>query len=228
MDEETAAAVLTKLEPRNASAILNEMEPTPSRPPDGHDQRRCQGGRRAAPKPQPGDKQIMIGKPVMIALSVLRARRLRQQDRRPRPRAALTPVGSGLRPNRAPMAEQAPAPTYAPGNSFWQDTSADLFRDPRAMRVGDVVTVKISIKDKASLDNTSERSRDSKQQSNFYDLELRHRTAACSRGKGDGTIDSNAQLEDIDQGRGRDHPVREHRAAGRGGGHRTCCRTATW
>ena len=76
---------------------------------------------------------------------------------------ALTPVGAGLRPNRVAVPnEPAPAPTYTRGNSFWQDTSADLFRDPRAMKVGDVVTVKISIKDKASLDNSSERKRDNK------------------------------------------------------------------
>ena len=35
------------------------------------------------------------------------------------------------------------------------------------MRVGDVMTVKISIKDKASLDNTSERTRDSKRNLDF-------------------------------------------------------------
>ena len=43
------------------------------------------------------------------------------------------------------------------------------------MRVGDVMTVKISIKDKATLDNTSERSRDSKRNLDFdtnYDLKL--------------------------------------------------------
>ena len=73
---------------------------------------------------------------------------------------ALTPVGAGLRPNRVAVPnEPAPIPVYNRGNSFWQDTSADLFSDPRAMKVGDVVTVKISMKDKATLDNTSERKR---------------------------------------------------------------------
>ena len=80
----------------------------------------------------------------------------------------LTPVGAGLRPDRvAILSEPPPNRPYGRGNSFWQDTSADLFRDPRAMRVGDVMTVKISIKDKASFDNTSERSRDSKRNLNF-------------------------------------------------------------
>jgi flagellar L-ring protein precursor FlgH len=54
--------------------------------------------------------------------------------------------------------------------------------------VGDVVTVKISIKDKASLDNTSERSRDSKRNLNLntsYDLGYGGLTA-----KGAGTVDS--------------------------------------
>ena len=74
---------------------------------------------------------------------------------------ALTAVGSGLLADRVPLpAEPAPQPTYRPGNSLWQDASADLFRDPRARKIGDVVTVKISIKDKATLDNNSKRSRD--------------------------------------------------------------------
>lgn len=76
---------------------------------------------------------------------------------------ALSAVGSGLLADRVPLpAEPAPQPSYRPGNSIWQDSSADLFKDPRARKIGDVVTVKISIKDKASIDNNSKRSRDSK------------------------------------------------------------------
>jgi len=74
----------------------------------------------------------------------------------------LTPVGSGILPNRVPMASERLVPArYSDSNSFWQDGSADLFRDPRALKIGDVVTVKIFIKDKASLDNSSNRKRDS-------------------------------------------------------------------
>jgi flagellar L-ring protein precursor FlgH len=76
---------------------------------------------------------------------------------------ALSAVGSGLLADRVPLpAEPAPQPAYRPGNSIWQDASADLFRDPRARKIGDVVTVKISIKDKATMDNNSKRSRDAK------------------------------------------------------------------
>ena len=74
----------------------------------------------------------------------------------------LTPVGAGLQPKTVPInSEHTPRPAYRRGNSLWQDTSADFFRDPRAARVGDLVTVKISIKDKATLDNSSNRSRKS-------------------------------------------------------------------
>jgi len=75
----------------------------------------------------------------------------------------LSAVGSGLLADRVPLpAEPSPQPAYRPGNSIWQDASADLFRDPRARKIGDVVTVRISIKDKATLDNNSKRSRDAK------------------------------------------------------------------
>jgi flagellar L-ring protein FlgH len=116
----------------------------------------------------------------------------------------LTPVGAGLTPNRVgTLTEPPPGPAAAPprpGNSFWQDTSIDLFRDPRAMRVGDVVTVKISIRDKASLDNTSERSRDSKRNLNFdggYELNY-----PFLKGKGDGKIDANVNSGTSTKGQG--------------------------
>jgi len=87
---------------------------------------------------------------------------------------ALTPVGAGLRPETVPIrTKPTPRPVYRKGNSLWQDSSADLFRDPRASRVGDIVTVRIKIKDKASLENESNRSRQSNgnTDANFsYDL----------------------------------------------------------
>jgi flagellar L-ring protein precursor FlgH len=44
---------------------------------------------------------------------------------------------------------------------MWQDGAADLFKDARATRVGDLITVKISIKDQASFNNTMSANRDS-------------------------------------------------------------------
>jgi flagellar L-ring protein precursor FlgH len=102
---------------------------------------------------------------------------------------ALTAVGSGLLADRVPVpSEPTPPPTYKPGNSIWQDGSADLFRDPRARKIGDVVTVKISIDDKAELDNNSKRSRD--QKTSFkpeltYDINVGSTTTS-----GDGSIDA--------------------------------------
>lgn len=75
----------------------------------------------------------------------------------------MTPVGSGLAPEKVPIVSiKTPQPVYRAGNSIWQDTNADMFRDPRAARIGDLLTVKIAIKDKASFDNKNERNRYSK------------------------------------------------------------------
>ncbi len=122
----------------------------------------------------------------------------------------LTPVGAGLKTDRVAV-DTLPSPHAQRhhGNSLWVNASADLFRDSRAILIGDVVTVKISIKDRASLDNTSNRTRDTKKSLNFdyeYDIkdtksEVKHtgNTSANIKGntesKGKGNI---ARSESID------------------------------
>lgn len=74
----------------------------------------------------------------------------------------LTPVGAGLNPKIVPIVSTPPPKVvYRGDKSLWQDASADLFKDRRALNVGDVLTVKISIKDKAEMDNETNRSRNS-------------------------------------------------------------------
>ena len=71
----------------------------------------------------------------------------------------MSPVGSGLQANVDKLgAYSFPAPLRASPQSLWDDNRANFFRDPRASRVGDVLTVLISIDDKATLDNSSGRS----------------------------------------------------------------------
>jgi flagellar L-ring protein precursor FlgH len=74
----------------------------------------------------------------------------------------MTPVGSGLYAYRAPLPVEAfPAPHKASYHSLWDDSRANLYQDPRAAKIGDILTVKIRINDKATLDNSSQRQRNS-------------------------------------------------------------------
>lgn len=60
-----------------------------------------------------------------------------------------------------PVSLPMPAPieeTRQP-NSLWRQGSRAFFKDQRASRVGDILTVVIEINDEASLDNTTSRSR---------------------------------------------------------------------
>ena len=59
-------------------------------------------------------------------------------------------------------------------NSLWQPNAKSFFSDPRASRVGDVITVNVSIADSADLSNTTSRSRnnsDAANLTNFFGVE---------------------------------------------------------
>ncbi len=63
----------------------------------------------------------------------------------------------GAREIAMPMPQEVVAPTNA--NSLWRPGSRAFFKDQRARRAGDIVTIVIDINDRARLDNTTERRR---------------------------------------------------------------------
>lgn len=89
----------------------------------------------------------------------------------------------GTGPKLAPINNPAPsvsvpmpqAPTEPRGaDSLWQPGARSFFHDPRASRVGDIITVNISVADAAKISNTTSRSRtnaDDANLSNFFGLE---------------------------------------------------------
>ena len=72
----------------------------------------------------------------------------------------LSPAGSGLTDTSTDGIAQV-YPVSQEGQSTWIGGSADFFRDRRAHNVGDILTVEISINDKAALSNNSNLSRKS-------------------------------------------------------------------
>jgi flagellar L-ring protein precursor FlgH len=75
----------------------------------------------------------------------------------------LSPVGSGIGDQSAQVVEASyPRPET---DESWIGGQADFFRDLKARREGDIVTVLIDIDDKASLNNNSNRTRKSKSDS---------------------------------------------------------------
>jgi flagellar L-ring protein precursor FlgH len=64
---------------------------------------------------------------------------------------------AGYKPVRMPMPEVQPV-SYAP-NSLWRTGSRAFFKDQRAARIGDLVTVKVNVTDRANLNNETKRSR---------------------------------------------------------------------
>ena len=79
------------------------------------------------------------------------------------------PAGKQIVPNIP-----APEPIQNVNNSLWQPGAQSFFHDPRANRVGDIITVDVSTADTAKLANTTSRSRtnsDDANLTNFFGLE---------------------------------------------------------
>ena len=74
---------------------------------------------------------------------------------------SMSPIGSGLQFSQTPQMGMYPKqPKHmASGYSLWSDTQGALFKDLRALNIGDILTVNIQINDKADFDNETERNR---------------------------------------------------------------------
>jgi flagellar L-ring protein precursor FlgH len=82
---------------------------------------------------------------------------------------ALSPIA--VPPNPPPLALLAPPPdTARQANSLWQGGSRSFFRDPRAGKVGDLLTVQIDIGDQAKIANTTTRSTNASENANATNL----------------------------------------------------------
>src|SRR5690348_5851710 len=74
----------------------------------------------------------------------------------------------GYKPVQMPM----PKPELASynANSLWRNGSRAFFKDQRAARIGDLLTVTVNITDRANLSNETQRSRSSKEDSGVSDF----------------------------------------------------------
>src|SRR5436305_8214589 len=74
----------------------------------------------------------------------------------------------GYKPVQMPMPKPEQASYNA--NSLWRNGSRAFFRDQRAARVGDIMTVTVNITDKANIANETQRSRTNKEDSGVTDF----------------------------------------------------------
>lgn len=117
----------------------------------------------------------------------------------------MTPVGAGLQTldDQIPI---GPTRDASLGKTMTLDENRlNMFRDLRAMTVGDVVTITISMDDKATLGNSTDRSRDSKAKSSWsylVDLVPDLFGAGSNEFKASGNFSSDIQSSTSTQGQG--------------------------
>src|SRR5215211_6017202 len=74
----------------------------------------------------------------------------------------------GYKPVQMPMPKPEQASYNA--NSLWRNGSRAFFKDQRAARIGDLLTVTVNITDKANIANETQRSRSNKEDSGISDF----------------------------------------------------------
>jgi flagellar L-ring protein precursor FlgH len=74
----------------------------------------------------------------------------------------------GYKPVQMPMPKPETASYNA--NSLWRNGSRAFFKDQRAARIGDLLTITVNITDKANIANQTQRSRSSKEDSGISDF----------------------------------------------------------
>ena len=95
--------------------------------------------------------------------------RLSQIGEQPKLTAIENPTAQpGYKPVQMPMPKPEVASYNA--NSLCRNGSRAFFRDQRAARIGDLLTVTVNITDKANLQNETQRSRTAKENSNITDF----------------------------------------------------------
>ena len=110
-------------------------------------------------------KKIASALAVALALSSCSSQAVKEIGRAP----SMSPIGSGLNYAETPqmaMYPKQPRSTVS-GYSIWSDQQSALFKDSRAFKIGDILTVNIRVNDKASFDNKTDRSRTNKSGMNF-------------------------------------------------------------
>jgi flagellar L-ring protein FlgH len=107
----------------------------------------------------------LAGLPVIATLPLLATLgacsnldRLSQVGQQPALSAIENPTAqAGYKPVQMPMPNAQPVSYH--GNSLWRSGSRAFFKDQRAQQIGDILTVKVQITDRANIDNTTTRSR---------------------------------------------------------------------
>src|SRR5260370_23523442 len=95
--------------------------------------------------------------------------RLSQIGEQPKLAAIENPTAQpGYKPVQMPMPK--PETVSYNANSLWRNGSRAFFRDQRAARIGDLLTVTVNITDKANFANETQRSRTNKEDSGITDF----------------------------------------------------------
>jgi flagellar L-ring protein precursor FlgH len=112
----------------------------------------------------------------------------------------LSPVAANLGVQNNPQYSGYPVRPSKASYSLWDQRSTNFFKDPRAAEPGDVLTVIISINDRANMDNKTDRERVSK---GLYGGGASFDTSSLSGAGAGGTMDASVNTRSNSSSKGK-------------------------